>query len=548
MNYNSCANAYQKRTVLASVWPASCFAGSMRLSKQNLRLQPDLTWRRLFGGIDHEGQALTLQVRRMIVRAVETGVLGAHARLPSSRQLAADLGIGRNTVTAAYQQLIYEGVLVSRERSGIFAAASADRLAPAPAASAESAPDWSSRFAMQPSRLPQICKPRDWRAHPYPFLFGQYDPGLFPTNDWREAVRATSSVQEIQVWASDMIDDDDPDLSEQLRLQVLPRRGIIAAPGEIIVTIGSQQALSMLVQLLVGRDTPVGLEDPGYPDLRNMVQLATRKPVFLASDHQGVLPDERFARSRVAFLTAGHQCPTTTVMPLERRQALLEAAMLHDVLIVEDDYDADLSIEADSAIASLKSLDSASRVIYVGSFSKVLAPGLRIGYVVAPKPVIDELRVLRRLMLRHPPTNNQRTLATFIALGHHRQHLARAGKAMLERAQLIERLLPVAMPSCRFSRGAGSTSLWIEGPPELDSRLLVEMARAQGILIEAGDIFFSNPAMGRRFFRLGFSSIATHRIEPGLLLLGAVVEDCCRRGRVFRPLAEPAESPPPSGA
>jgi GntR family transcriptional regulator / MocR family aminotransferase len=506
--------------------------------RQKLRLQPEATWQRLFGALDHDGQALNLQIRRMIVRAVETGLIAANARLPSSRKLAADLGIGRNTVTSAYQQLIDEGFLVARARSGIFVAALAVRPRAAPPAHPAIAGNWTARFAMQPSRLPQIVKPRDWRAYPFPFLSGQYDPGLFPTNNWREAVRATSSVQEIQVWAGDMIDDDDPDLIEQLRLQVLPRRGIFAGEGEIIITIGSQQALSMLVQLLVGRDTMVGVEDPGYPDLRNMVRLATRKISYLASDRHGVLPDEILARCGLAFVTAGHQCPTTSVMPLERRRALLEAAARHDVMIIEDDYDADLSIEADSDIPALKALDPDGRVIYVGSFSKVLAPGLRVGYVVAEKTVIDELRVLRRLMLRHPPTNNQRTLATFVALGHFRQHLHRAGGAILERATLIARLLPEVMPSCRFFRGAGASSVWIEGPPELDGRLLVGEARAQGILIEAGDIFFSDPLKGRRYFRLGFSSIALHRIEAGLNRLGALVEAHCRRAGASRGVGE----------
>lgn len=499
----------------------------MKMSQ--LPSRPDDIWQLVFDPLDREGLPLNIQLRRMIVHAVETGVLSAEARLPSSRELAARLGIGRNTVTSAYQQLIDEGFLASRNRSGIYVCAIAK---PAAAASrARRLSDWSTRFATKPSALPQLNKPRDWRSYPYPFLSGQYDPSLFPTNNWREAVRATSSVQEIQVWAADMIDDDDPDLLEQLRIQVLPRRGIFAQPGEVMVTMGSQQALSMLVQLFIGPETPAGLEDPGYPDLRSMVRLATKKPVFLNSDQHGLVPDDAFKGCDVAFVTAGHQCPTTKVMPRERRQALLDAAAKSDVLLIEDDYDADLSVEADSGIPSLKSLDTSERVLYVGSFSKVLAPGLRVGYVVAPKQVIDELRVLRRLMLRHPPTNNQRSLATFIGLGHYRQHLGRAGAAILERAQLIARLLPETMPSCRFWRGDGATSFWIEGPPELDAQAMTEIARAQGILVEAGDLFFSTPGAGRHFFRLGFASIATNRIESGLVKLGTIVEAYCRRAR-----------------
>ncbi len=486
-------------------------------------MQIDTAWRLLFGSMERDHQGLSLRVRGIIAEAIETGMLVPDTRVPSSRSLSEALGISRNTVNAAYQLLIDDGFLVSRERSGVFVASSQDK--PAEKAKDASACGWAARFAIRPSLMPQITKPRDWMDYPYPFLFGQFDPSLFPTNPWRESVKAASSVQEITRWARDMIDDDDPDLLEQLRHKVLPRRGIFAGPGEIIVTIGSQHALSMLVQLLVGRDTPVGIENPGYPDMRHMVGMATADMRALTCDRHGVVPDAVFAGRRVAFVTVGHQCPTTAVMPIGRRRELLEAASRHGVVLVEDDYESDLSVEGDADLPCLKSLDRADCVIYTGSFSKILAPGLRIGYVVAPKPVIDELRVLRRLMLRHPPTNNQRSLATFIQLGHYRQHLRRTATVLQERAGLIADLLPELLPGCRFRRDFGAKSFWIEGPPGLDSRDLVRAARAQGVLIEAGDIFFLDPAEGRRHFRLGFTSIATHRIEPGLRRLGALVQD-----------------------
>lgn len=499
----------------------------MKISQ--LPLIEDSVWPRVFEAVDRGGAPLNIQIRRMIVRATETGTLPAEARLPSSRHLASMLGVGRNTVTSAYQQLIDEGFLVSHHRSGIFV--SADIRPTAAKKSTKRCADLAEKFVIRPSQLHHITKPRDWRSYPYPFLSGQYDPAHFPTNNWREAVRATSTVLEIQGWAADMIDDDDPDLIEQLRLQVLPRSGIFVQPDEIIITIGSQQALSMIVQLFIDRETPVGLENPGYPDLRNMVSLATRKARFLSSDNQGVIPDRMFSECRVAFVTSGHQCPTTTVMPEDRRKLLLKAAGRSDVILVEDAYDADLSVEADRDIPSLKSLDTAGRVIYVGSFSKVLAPGLRIGYVVASKPVIDELRVLRRLMLRHPPTNNQRSLATFIALGHYRQHLAQTGQMIAERARLIAETLPQVMPSCRFVRGAGASSFWVEGPAQLDARVVGTIAKAHGILIEPGDIFYADQEHGRNCFRIGFSSIASSRIAGGLAKLGAIVEEQCRRAK-----------------
>lgn len=507
-------------------------------------MQIDTAWRLLFGAMERAPQGLSARVRGVIAQAIGSGTLAPDMRVPSSRSLAEALGISRNTVNAAYQGLIDDGLLVSRERSGCFVASLEDRPEVGPggfgnAAAADDAADaaadaaavWAARFAIRPSQMPQITKPRNWMDYPYPFLFGQFDPSLFPTNPWRESVKAASSVQEISRWARDMIDDDDPDLLDQLRHKVLPRRGIFAGPGEIIITIGSQHALSMLVQLLVGRDTPVGIENPGYPDVRHMVGMATTDMRALTCDGYGVVPDRVFASRRVAFVTVGHQCPTTAVMPIGRRRELLDTASRHGVVLVEDDYESDLSVEGDADLPCLKSLDRGDRVIYTGSFSKVLAPGLRIGYIVAPKPVIDELRVLRRLMLRHPPTNNQRSLATFIQLGHYRQHLHRTATVLHERAQRIATLLPDLLPDCRFRRDFGAKSFWIEGPPDLDSRDLVRAAREQGVLIEAGDIFFLDPAEGRRHFRLGFTSIATHRIEPGLRRLASLV----RNGSVQAP-------------
>lgn len=299
------------------------------------------------------------------------------------------------------------------------------------------------------------------------------------------------------------------------------RAGIFAGADEVMVTIGSQQALSLLTQLLVGRHTPAGIEDPCYPDIRNMLGLATVDLALLTVDRHGVVPDAVFAGRAITFVTVGHQCPTTAVMPLERRRALLDAARLHDIVLVEDDYEADLSLEGE--IPSLKSLDADGRVIYVGSFSKVLAPGLRIGYVVAPRTVIAELRVLRRLMLRHPPSNNQRATAMFVALGHYRSHLRRTAGVLEERAARIDGLLPRLLPGCRWRRDPGATSFWVEGPQGLDARDLTDRARARGVLIEPGDIFFSDPQAGRACFRLGFTSIRTDRIEEGLTRLAGLI-------------------------
>ncbi|MFB9269816.1 PLP-dependent aminotransferase family protein [Bradyrhizobium erythrophlei] len=484
-----------------------------------------LFWGSLFHGLDRDGSFLQLQVRQMIVSAIEDGRLPLGARMPSSRDLAAVLKVSRNTIVIAYEQLVDQNFLVARERSGYFVAGlprhiGATTHEPSPAVRDDDR--WASRFALRPTAYRNIVKPLDWQAYPYPFIFGQFDPSLFPTNDWRESARAALSVPEINNWARDMIDGDDPALIEQLQLQVLPRRGIRARSDEIMITIGAQHALYLIAKLFIGPTTRIGVEEPGYPDARNIFGLLTPNVVPLRIDGEGLMPDADFESCALAYVTASHQCPTAVVMPLARRHALLQAARSCGVILIEDDYDGEL-IPEEGELPPLMSLDRGSNVLYVGSLSKALAPGLRLGYVVAPAPVIRELRALRRLMLRHPPLNNQRVAALFIGLGHYRSHLARVGDVLLERARILDGLLPRYLRHCTWSRGAGSTHYWLSCRPGTDTVKLAELARAEGVVIEPGDVFSMNESASRHCFRLGFSSIRTERIEAGIERLGKVI-------------------------
>ncbi|MBI0433391.1 PLP-dependent aminotransferase family protein [Roseomonas sp. KE0001] len=485
----------------------------------------ELAWRELLAAPERRGLPAEAEIRRQLVHAIEDGRLQPHSRLPSSRRLAALLGVARVTVLEVYQRLVEEGYLTARERSGVFVAplnrpeAGPEGLA---AATDPARPFWSGRFAVRPAEFLNIAKPRDWQRYPYPFLFGQLDPALFPTGPWREAVKATSSVAAIQSWSADMIDEDDPALVEQLCRQVLPRRAVWARPAEVMITLGAQQALYLVTRLLLGPGIVAGVEDPGYPDLRHMARMQAGALRLLSVDAEGAVPDAAMAACQVALLTPGHQCPTSTVMPSTRRRDILRLARQRDMLLVEDDYDADLFAEGE-AVPPLKSLDTEGRVIYVGSLSKVLAPGLRLGFVVAPPPVIEQLRALRRLIHRHPPSNNQRAMAGFIALGHYRGHLRRLGEALAERAALMDSLLPRHLPGCRWRCGAGASSAWVEGPPGLDSRALAGALAARGVLIEPGDVFFDDPAMGRSCFRLGWTAIRTDKIHGGLAILADAI-------------------------
>ncbi|MGA7803874.1 PLP-dependent aminotransferase family protein [Bradyrhizobium sp.] len=485
-----------------------------------------LFWNSHFQEIDRSGTFLQLQIRQMIVTAIEDGRLPLGMRMPSSRDLASLLKVSRNTIVIAYEQLVDQNFLVARERSGYFVTGLPKQIAGyrdsgPPSVRAEQS-RWTERFALRPSAFRNIVKPLDWQNYPYPFIFGQFDPTLFPTNDWRESARAAMSVPEINNWARDMIDGDDPALIEQLQRQVLPRRGIRARSDEIMMTIGAQHALYLIAKLFVTRETSVGMEDPGYPDARNIFGMLTSNVIPLRVDEEGLVPDEAFERCALAYVTASHQCPTAVTMSLERRRKLLAIAKAKNILLVEDDYESELIPEGND-LPPLASLDRDQNVLYVGSLSKVLAPGLRLGYVVAPAPVIRELRALRRLMLRHPPLNNQRVAALFIGLGHYRTHLHQVARVLFERARLLDQLLPKALPTCRWTRAAGSTSYWVSCPTGTDATRLADSARAEGVVIEPGDVFSIREDDTSHCFRLGFSSIRTDRIEPGMKRLGAVL-------------------------
>nr|WP_238538267.1 PLP-dependent aminotransferase family protein [Oceaniovalibus guishaninsula] len=218
------------------------------------------------------------------------------------------------------------------------------------------------------------------------------------------------------------------------------------------------------------------------------------------------------------FVTPSHQVPTGVTMPMERRRQLLATAQERDFLIVEDDYDFEMSfLHAPSP--SLKSLDQTGRVIYVGSFSKALFPGLRIGHLVAPAPFIAEARRLRLLILRHPPGHMQRTTAYFLALGHYDQLVRDMRIAFAERPTIAARAIERVGLEVSGAATIGGTNLWVRGPDGLDALRLANAARKSGVLIEPGTPFYDLPKGPVPFFRLAYSSIITERIEKDISLL-----------------------------
>ena len=471
-------------------------------------------------------EPLQLQLRRSVIQAIRDGRLRPGERMPSVRTLAERLGIARNTVVLAYRTLAVQGYLERRERSGHYV--SADQPGEAPTRPFVGrrprgvAPDWPSRLAVRASGLMRLGPPRGWARYPYPFVYGQADPKLFPLAEWRECSRMALGRQPVDEWSPDSGGDDDPQLIDQIRRQVLPGRGISATADEILITVGAQHALFLIASLLFTEATPVGVEEPGYSDARTIFALRTRRLKPLPVDDHGLIVDRAMDTCRYVYVTPSHQAPTTVTMTLDRRVALLERAAARDVVVIEDDYERDTS-HFQTPIPSLRSLDRSSRVIYVGSFSRALGPGLRVGYIVAPFRVANELRLLRHVVLRHPPNNNQRTLALFIEHGHLDALLARVRRVYRRRWEVagaaIGRYLPTFQPKPNF----GGAAYWLEGPHALDTTALAADALKRGVIVDPGAPRFLAADPPRNSLRIGFGAIAEEKIEPGIKILGDVL-------------------------
>lgn len=488
----------------------------------------DTLWVQLFASAPQNGVTLQARLRAAIIQAVLDHRLPPGTALPSSRRLSSELGISRNTVTLAYQLLAQEGFVLARERAEHIvhpaALANAARPIAPPRAAPNKLPGWDARLLSRPSRDRHVTKPADWFNYPFPFVYGQPDQRLFPLTPWREAVKLAQRSGIVRSWTGDNVDADDPLLIEQLQKWVLPRRGIWVSPDQILVTVGAQQALYIAAALLLNHDRIVGVEQPSYPDIRNICRHFSPQMLALPMDQDGMQPSWRIADCDVLFIQPSHQNPTTRTMTLARRHEILAAATRHDIVIVEDDYDNELTFESE-AMPALKALDQDDRVIYVGSLSKTLAPGLRLGYLVGAPEFVTEARAMRRLMVRHPPLNNQRAVALFLQMGYYDAAVKRLVTAYRERAAALGDALHRHLPQFCFQPPTGGAALWAEGPEALSMDEVARAGYARGLLMDPGAIFYEDSAPPQNFGRLGYCSIGVDQIDPGIRLLADLVRD-----------------------
>lgn len=462
------------------------------------------------------GTTLQTQLREFVAGSILSGRFRRGEKLPSSRRLAAHLGISRITVTLAYTELAADDYVTALGRSGYYVSDTAPEPPDRGAAAAPgSTVDWNRALGQRFGRSAAYDKPLDWQSYRYPFLYGQADPDLFDTGNWRLCAIRALGRRDFEAMTSDRYDTDDEALVDFIVRQILPRRGIAAAPDEVLVTLGAQNALWLTAQILLTQRRRAAIEDPCYPALRDILQHTRCRLHPVAVDDDGLPPEALPDGTDVVFTTPSHQCPTNRTMPLARRDALLARAEAEDMLIVEDDYEFEMSFLKPPSPA-LKSRDTGGRVVYVGSFSKSLFPGLRLGYLVGPAPFISEARALRATVLRHPPGHLQRTAAYFLSLGHYDAQIRRMAKALQERRAAMLTAAAVSGLTVAGPGSHGGSSLWMRAASGCDTGALAGQLRRDGVLIEPGAPFFAEPERGREYYRLAYSSIPAARIAEGI--------------------------------
>ncbi len=462
---------------------------------------------------------LQARIQQMVAQGILSGRFRPGERLPSSRKMALHLGVSRITVTLAYTELVADDYLTSRGRSGYFVSDNAPEPPAFPAQqSGAGTVDWNRAIGQRFTPSLGMDKPTDWAKYKYQFIYGQADPTLFDTANWRLCALQALGMRDFSALTADYFDGDDPKLVEFIARQTLPRRGILAGPSEILVTMGAQNALWLSAQVLLNSRRRAAIEDPCYPALRNILIQSRCQLSAVSVDADGLPPNALPDDTDVVFTTPSHQCPTTATMPIARRKALLAKAEADDFLIVEDDYEFEMSF-LKSPSPSLKSLDQNGRVIYVGSFSKSLFPGLRLGYLVGPAPFIAEARALRASVLRHPPGHIQRTVSYYLSLGHYDALVRRMSKAYHERRNIMDTALRENGLTVAGQGTYGGSSMWLRAPETVETAVLALSLRQKGVLIEPGAPFFDGPNPPTNYFRLAYSSIPSNRIADGIALI-----------------------------
>ncbi len=474
---------------------------------------------------------------RQLYQALRTAVLGGRlapgTRLPSTRALAAELGCARNTVVSAFEQLVAEGYLQGKVGSGTYVSRqlpetllTAER-GTGPGVPARSRDTPPRQLSARGQRLAELGAPRQ----PRPRAFNPGEPELaqFPFEIWSKLLQRS--------WRAPGRDrlmhappGGDPALRRALAGHLNRVRGLACTAEQVLVTSGAQQALDLVARLLCDPGERVWMEEPGYPGLRGALAAAGAQAVPVAMDGEGLsLADGRRQApdARLAVVAPSHAYPLGTVMSLARRLELLDWAAETGAWIVEDDYDSEYRY-AGRPLAALAGLDRQERTIYLGTFSKVLFPSLRVGYLVVPRDLAEPLARARRGLDDHRGNTVQPALAAFIEEGYFAQHLRRMRRlyaarqeALLEAGRRhLDGLLELTPDAAGMHLVAG---LAPQLAAEADDGTCARTALAHGIAAPALSAYYQGPP-DRQGLLLGYAAVPEPEIDRAAQRLAKALE------------------------
>ncbi|MBY0239457.1 MAG: PLP-dependent aminotransferase family protein [Burkholderiaceae bacterium] len=488
--------------------------------------------------------------------------LAAGSKLPSSRDLAADLGIARNTVMAAFEQLAAEGYVVSVAGSGTYVAdlqamARAQRgerqmraARPVPAAPGADADtdnadrmdnaDNADNTAALPAAATLSRRGRELtqfaagaRYEIQPFAPGEPDFSSFPVKQWQRLQN--------RVWRdgrADLLDYGQSGgylplrraITDYLRLS----RSVSVSVEQVLITSGTQQSLDLCAQLLADAGDTAWVEDPCYWGARRVFQARDLQlhPVTVDADGMALDADDLATSPRLIYVTPSHQYPTGAVMSLARRRALLDAAARKNAWILEDDYDSEFRYSG-RPLASLQGLDGGHRVVYMGTFSKVLYPGIKVGYLVAPPALVAPFQSALYDLQRPGQMMVQATLADFIALGHFTTHVRKLRHTYGARRELLRRTLSHHLGSdagqlATISRQESGLHLVVELPDWADDVALHGQAHAAGLSVNALSTYYLAPPI-RKGLLVGYAYVTEEKIAHDGQRLATLIRNALRR-------------------
>ena len=445
-------------------------------------------------------QDLREQVAEQLRRSIRTGLFAAGQRLPSSRALAAHLGVSRATVVAALTELDGEGWVDSRHGSGTYVAVGIEAT--------QLEPSIGSQIGVGTDRTDRL-RPLIDLVPGRPDTSGLVDPAW--RRAWREASSALVTPVELPPAGLD-------ELRVAIADHVRRARGLPCGPDQVIVTAGAGDAIRLLADACGVAGRSVVFEEPGYPSARAILALAGGRLHPVAVDEDGVVVEELRrapADTRLLYLTPSHQYPLGGRLPVERRLAVLHWASDRDVVVLEDDYDGEFRFGA-APVPALASLDAGGRVVYVGTLSKVMSLGLRVAYMVAPPPLVDAALAIRRPTGTPVSEVVQRALASYIGTGGLRRHVARQRRIYAERrTRLVRRLAGLDGVTAVGGLDAGLHAV-ISLPPGRNAAAVVAAAARAGVVVVDLDDYRMTPDPSRPGIVLGYGHATAAELDRAL--------------------------------